>query len=100
MEENNIYVHVPGGCTDRLQPLDLSVNKSVKSFLREKLSLWYADQVRQQLDTGREASDVQLSMQLAQMNELSAQWLEDVYVCSCRTKILSLMGSRRLEFKK
>ena len=34
LEENNVYiVIVPGNCTDRLQPLDLSVNKAAKSFL-------------------------------------------------------------------
>ena len=96
LEENNI--HVPCGCTDLLQPLDFSVNVSVKSFLHEKFSLWYGDQVRQQLDAAREASDVQVSMQMAQMKKLSAQWLEDV--CSCRRTIKSLMGSRRREYKK
>ena len=95
-EENNIvYIHVPGGCTDRLQPLDPSVNKSVKSFLREKFSLWYADQVRQQLDAGREASDVRVSMQLAQMKELSVQWLEDVYVFMQKNKDIAINGFKK-----
>ena len=34
LDQNNInVVLVPANCTDRLQPLDLSVNKSVKSYL-------------------------------------------------------------------
>ena len=40
------YVHVPNCCTDQLQPLDVSVNKSVKSFLCEKFSVWYGEQVK------------------------------------------------------
>ncbi len=41
-------VVVPANCTDRLQPLDVSLNKSAKEFLR-KFHEWYADQVRLQL---------------------------------------------------
>ena len=36
-EENNIlFVTIPNNCTDRLQPLDLSVNKPAKDFVRTK----------------------------------------------------------------
>ena len=37
LEDNHIErVLVPANCTDRLQPLDLSINKPVKEFLRRK----------------------------------------------------------------
>ena len=40
LEEAKVsYIHIPGGCTDTLQPLDLTVNRPAKSFLREKLSI-------------------------------------------------------------
>ena len=47
LEENHIYVvFVPSNCTDKLQPLDLSVNKSAKDHLRQKFRKWYAEKVR------------------------------------------------------
>ena len=37
LEENHIDVLlVPANCTDRLQPLDINVNKAVKEFLRSE----------------------------------------------------------------
>ena len=36
LTKNNIdYIFIPPNCTDRLQPLDVSVNKVAKSFLRD-----------------------------------------------------------------
>jgi len=41
LEENNIlFVTVPNNCTNRLQPLDLSVNKPAKDFIRVKFREW------------------------------------------------------------
>ena len=77
LEENKIvYVTVPGGCTDKLQPLDLSVNRSAKCYLRDKFSAWYADEVKKQLDDGQQASEVKVDMRLSVMKEISAKWLE------------------------
>jgi hypothetical protein len=36
LEANIMHVKVPSGCADELQPVDLSVNKSCKSYFREK----------------------------------------------------------------
>ena len=33
-KSNILFVQVPANCTDRLQPLDLSINKPAKEFLR------------------------------------------------------------------
>ena len=44
LEDNDIfYVLVPANCTDRLQPLDLSVNKPAKDFMKRKFQEWYAN---------------------------------------------------------
>ena len=50
LDENNIdTVYVPANCTDRLQPLDITVNKSAKNFMREQFHRWYAEQIQQQV---------------------------------------------------
>ena len=54
LDNNHINVIIiPANCTDRLQPLNLAVNKSVKDFLRKEFRKWYADQVCSQLDENR-----------------------------------------------
>ena len=46
LEDNNIHlVIVPANCTDRLQPLDLSLNKPVKEFLCKKIEIWFSEQI-------------------------------------------------------
>ena len=32
---------VPANCTDKLQPLDISVNKPFKNEMKKKFQLWY-----------------------------------------------------------
>jgi len=50
LRDNNILMAlVPTNCTDRLQPLDVSANKSVKEFLGGKFHKWYAGKVCFQL---------------------------------------------------
>lgn len=49
-EKNPILaVKVPASCTDELQPMDLSINKSCKSSLRQNFSMWYAERVAEQI---------------------------------------------------
>uniref|UniRef100_A0A1X7V5Z8 Uncharacterized protein n=1 Tax=Amphimedon queenslandica TaxID=400682 RepID=A0A1X7V5Z8_AMPQE len=46
MENNIHFVHVPPNCTNRLQPLDISVNKLCKDFMRNKFIEWYSKYVK------------------------------------------------------
>ena len=69
-------VLVPPNCTDRLQPLDVSVNKPAKDFLKSKFREWYASQILQQLEKGTEPDKLQpVDMQLSTMKPLCAQWV-------------------------
>ena len=64
LEENNIHVvSIPPNCTNRLQPMDLSVNKSVKEFIQGKFRDWFSEQIQDQLSEGkREYTPVDLKM--------------------------------------
>lgn len=77
LECNNILVvRVPANCTNRLQPLDLSVNKAIKDCLKSKFQGWYAEQITQQLKekpTEVRPADLRLSV----MKPLGAKWLID-----------------------
>ena len=38
-------VYVPANCTGELQPMDSSVNKPVKTFLKDEFQNWYAKEM-------------------------------------------------------
>lgn len=78
-EEGIIVVMVPPGTTDRLQPLDISVNKPAKDFLREKFRHWYAEEVQKQLQAGVEETAIQINMGMPVMKEIGGHWLTALY---------------------
>lgn len=50
LKQHNIaYVIVPANCTDKLQPIDVSINKPLKDELKRGFHSWYAKQMQQQL---------------------------------------------------
>lgn len=77
LNDNNIrIVIVPGNCTDRLQPLDVSINKPVKDFLRKQFEEWYSEQVCKQLKEDSETKSIDLALSV--VKPLGAKWL----ICS------------------
>ena len=81
LDHNNIYyVIVPPNCTDKLQPLDISVNKPAKEYLRSKFQSWYASKITSQLQAGVSSSALQpVPMQLSIMKPIGAKWMMDLY---------------------
>ena len=65
LEENNILaVEYPSNCTDRLQSLDLVVNKPLKDQMKRQFWHWYADEVQKKIkdSTGSEKKIVDLKL--------------------------------------
>ena len=68
---------VPANCTNRLQPPDVSINKSAKEFLRRQFHQWYSDQVCHQMQ--REAGNTSIDLSLSVVKPLGAKWLTALY---------------------
>ena len=78
LEKNRILVvKIPANCTDRLQPMDLSVNKAVKDFLRQKFMEWYSTQVMEKLS--KNDSQVAINFKLSTMKPLGVKWLIELF---------------------
>ena len=66
IEENDcVIVYVSNNMTHYFQPLDLTVNPVAKHFLKDKFDLWYANEVKKQLDEGTEVYEVGISLKLS-----------------------------------
>ena len=81
MKENDVLVaFVPANCTDRLQPMDLSVQKAVKDRLKDKFNDWYSSQIIKQLDKGTAVVDLEpVNLRMSAIKPLGAGWMVDVW---------------------
>ena len=77
LEANNIYtVSIPANCTDKLQPMDLSINKTLKDFMKSEFNDWYSSVVYKTLDS---ENPTPTDLRMAIMKPLGAQWLLKAY---------------------
>ncbi len=79
LSDNNIQiVIVPANLTNRLQPLDVSVNKSLKDFIRKKFSTWYSEQLCAKIKCNTQTvslavSDCAVDLSISSLKPLGAQ---------------------------
>ena len=78
-KNNCIIVIVPLNMTNKFQPLDISVNKSSKSFLSNQYNQWFSDKVVTQLANGKLPCDVKISSKLLDIKPLHAKWIVALY---------------------
>ena len=91
LESNAIYaVNILVNCTDRLQPMDLSVNRNIKEFLKNKFGKWYASMVFANWDDS--LTPASLDLWLSIMKPLNAKWLLDTHSYLSRNPSMILNG--------
>ena len=92
LEENNIHsVLIPAAYTGDLQPMDISVNKALKSFMRNKFSEWYSEQVTELYCNGE---DDPVDLSSARMKCLGARWIEQAMEYLADNPNIIVSGSR------
>ena len=80
LKENHLLpVPIPSNFSDRLQPVDVSVNKPLKNQLCNNFTRWYASEVQEQFEKGTSIEEVKVDLQLSVMKELEAKWLVSAY---------------------
>lgn len=82
LEEENVHVvYLPPNVTDLLQPLDISINKPAKSFLKRKFEEWYAEEIFKQLRGPDSTSDrlEPVDLSLPVMKELCSKWILEMF---------------------
>ena len=73
LDDSRIYVIlIPPNCTDR-EPMDLSVNKPAKDFLRNKFQTWYSKQVCSQFQGKTEKSPIDTRTSV--VKPFGAEWM-------------------------
>ena len=65
---------MPANCTDKLQPIDVSVNKPIKDKLRSRFHDWYASEVEKQLKIVK-MNEIKVEMTTVAMKIKCAQWM-------------------------
>ena len=80
LTEHNVHVVlVPNNMTHLFQPLDLTVNKHCKSFLKRLFSKWYSQQIKNQLSIGKKIEEADIKFTHTMIKPLHAQWLVEFY---------------------
>ena len=65
--------------TQLFQPLDLTVNKHCKSYLKRLFSEWYDQQIESQLSFREKVEEIKIEFCLTTLKPLHARWLVEYY---------------------
>ena len=75
---NICTVKIPANCTDKLQPMDIAINKPTKDRLRANFQSWYAKEVSKQLKV-LSVKDVKVDVNLGVVKIRSAKWIVEAW---------------------
>ena len=76
---NGKMVSVPNNWTSYYQPLDLTVNRSCKDFLRQEAQKWYSDKINKQTTREKRSNEVKVDVILSVIKPLHAKWIVKFY---------------------
>ena len=93
-KHNIIQVPVPANCTDKLQPLDISINKPMKDELRRRFQTWYADEVSKQLRTVS-IHEVRVDTSAAVIKSKSLGWFVSAWQSLSSRPTLAINGFKK-----
>ena len=80
LQNNKIsVVIVPANMTNKFQPLDVSVNKSAKNFIKKQFSSYYTSEVHRQLQAGIAPHDIKVDLRISLLKPKHAVWVVDLY---------------------
>ena len=92
---NIIAVQVPANCTDKLQPLHVSLNKLVKDEMKKRFQTWYSEQVQKQLQERVPINQVKIEMPTSVMKNLSANWIMSTWESLKSRSEMAVNGFRK-----
>ena len=72
-------VSVPNNWTSYFQPLDISVNKPCKDFIRNEAQTWYSAKIVEQLNAGKLSHQVKFKTLISIVKPLHAKWVTKWY---------------------
>jgi len=72
-------VTVQANMTHFFQPLDLTVNREAKNFMKDQFTAWCSAQIHTQLDSGVPLDDVDVDMRLSVLKPIHATWLVSMF---------------------
>ena len=84
-ESNGKMFSVPNNWTNYFQPLDLTVNKSSKDFVRKEAQSWYSLEIVKQMEAGKRSDQIKVDVCVSVVKPLHAKWIVKYYDYS-RTK--------------
>ena len=70
---------VPANVTHFFQPLNLTVNGEAKRFNKDKFTTWYLEEVKQQIKSGGDSTNIDVDLRLTVLKPLNTVWLVDLY---------------------
>ena len=83
--------------THVFQPLDLTVNKFAKDFMKGMCSTWFSRQISLGLENGVELDDIEVDYRLSVLKTLYKKWLVELYnyMSTDEGDFLPMVGKKR-----